>query len=110
MWPDMRNPEICWWSLMEAHRSNTTYHITTTAKPIRPKLSSRELTGNWHPVKELNALFGTGDATPRHRVWLTFATWEGLEDTFVPLVLRHAQVVQELNFSGVKLLLLEKKS
>lgn len=65
---------------------------------------------NWHPVKELNALFGTGDATPRHRVWLTFATWEGLEDTFVPLVLRHAQVVQELNFSGVKLLLLEKKS
>jgi len=41
------------------------------------------------------------------RVWLTFAAWEGLDRTIVPLILRHAQVLDEPQFSGVRLYLLE---
>ena len=42
------------------------------------------------------------------RVWVTFAAWEGLDKTVMPLILRHAQVLDEPQFSGVRLFLLER--
>ena len=42
------------------------------------------------------------------RVWVTFAAWEGLDQAVVPFILRRAQILDEPQFSGVRLLLLQK--
>ena len=44
------------------------------------------------------------------RVWLTFAAWERLDKTILPVILRHAQVVDEPQFPGVRLFLFERRS
>jgi mannosyltransferase len=59
-----------------------------------PALSSEELLGH----------------SEGGRVWVTFAAWEGLDKTVMPLILRHAQVLDQPQFSGVRLFLLERGS
>jgi uncharacterized membrane protein len=78
--------------------------------------SSRE---RMYPAKVLyarigrNAVLSTKELlghTEGARVWVTFAAWEGLDQSVMPFILRHAQILAEPQFSGVRLFLLQTDS
>jgi hypothetical protein len=63
--------------------------------------------GKTHSLLSSQELLGDSEGG---RVWLTFPAWEGLDRTVLPFLLRHEQVLDEPQFSGVRLYLLERTS
>jgi len=61
--------------------------------------------GNMNVVLSPQELLGDSKGG---RVWLTFPAWEGLDKSVLPFLLRHEEILDEPQFSGVRLYLLER--